>query len=126
MKKLIVGLLVFGVAFGATAALASTQLAGDWGWDRDNQAWRDGVISNNPVAAKVVDWIHANILWVKSLVILILLWSLAWKGYSLWLSARAGSKVWFIVLLLVNTVGILDILYIYSFRKSRKAQKINN
>ena len=121
MKKLIVGLVGFGVVFGATAALASTQLASDWGWGQDNQAWRDGVISNNPAATKVVDWIRENILWVKSLVVLILLWSLAWKGYSLWLSARTGSKIWFVVLLLVNTVGILDILYIYIFRKNRKA-----
>jgi hypothetical protein len=36
---------------------------------------------------------------------------------ALWKSAREGSKVWFVVLLVVNTVGILDILYLYVFSK---------
>jgi methionyl-tRNA synthetase len=37
----------------------------------------------------------------------------------LWKSARNTDKVWFIVLLLVNTVGILEILYIYFFSKKK-------
>jgi methionyl-tRNA synthetase len=48
---------------------------------------------------------------------LIIAWSIVWKGMALWKSARKGSKVWFVVLLLVNTVGILDILYLYVFSK---------
>jgi hypothetical protein len=51
----------------------------------------------------------------------VVIWSLVWKGLALWKAARAGSKPWFIVLLIVNTVGILEILYIYVF--SRKSQK---
>ncbi len=47
----------------------------------------------------------------------VVLWSLVWKGMALWKSAQKGSKVWFVVLLLVNTVGILDILYLYVFSK---------
>jgi hypothetical protein len=47
----------------------------------------------------------------------LMIWSLAWKGWALWKAAKADSKVWFVVLLLVNTVGILDILYIYVFDK---------
>jgi len=48
---------------------------------------------------------------------LALLWSLAWKGVALWKAARAGSKPWFIVLLVVNTLGILEMLYIFVFSK---------
>lgn len=47
------------------------------------------------------------------LAILIALWSLPWKGWALWKAARSGDKVWFVVLLVVNTVGILEIYYIY-------------
>lgn len=55
-----------------------------------------------------------------SLTILILvIWSVIWKGFALWKSARNTDKVWFIVLLLVNTVGILEILYIYFFSKKK-------
>jgi len=51
------------------------------------------------------------------LLFVVLVWSLVWKGMALWKSAKEGSKVWFVVLLLVNTVGILDILYLYVFSK---------
>lgn len=45
------------------------------------------------------------------------IWALVWKGIALWKSSRKGSKIWFIVLLIVNTLGILEILYIYLFSK---------
>lgn len=47
------------------------------------------------------------------LVIILILWSLFWKGLSLWHSGRRGQGVWFVVLLLVNTLGILDIIYLF-------------
>jgi len=47
--------------------------------------------------------------------ILVLIWSLIWKGLALWKSARKNHLIWFIVLLIVNTVGILEILYIFVF-----------
>ena len=49
------------------------------------------------------------------------IWSIVWKGMALWKSARHGSKVWFVVLLIVNTIGILEILYVYVFSKKSKA-----
>lgn len=52
---------------------------------------------------------------------IVILWTLVWKGMALWKAAKEGSKPWFIVLLVVNTVGILDILYLYVF--SRKSSK---
>jgi hypothetical protein len=53
-------------------------------------------------------------------LLILIIWSLIWKGLALWKAARKGSKVWFVILLLVNTVGILDILYLYVF--SEKAE----
>jgi methionyl-tRNA synthetase len=51
-------------------------------------------------------------------ILLMVLWSLIWKGIALWHSARNKQKVWFIVLLIVNTLGILEIIYILFFRKN--------
>jgi len=48
---------------------------------------------------------------------LLLLWVLPWKGYALWLSARNGQKWWFIALLVLNTLAILDIIYIFTVGK---------
>jgi hypothetical protein len=38
------------------------------------------------------------------------------KGISLWYAARGGQKWWFIALLIVNTFGILEIIYLIWFR----------
>jgi methionyl-tRNA synthetase len=50
-------------------------------------------------------------------LMLLLAWIIAWKGLALWKSARLKQPVWFIVLLVVNTLGILEILYIFVFSK---------
>lgn len=44
-------------------------------------------------------------------------WSLIWKGFALWRAAERKSVPWFIVLLVVNTLGILEILYLFLFSK---------
>ncbi len=54
--------------------------------------------------------------------ILLLFWSLVWKGLALWKSAQQGDKWWFIVFLVVNTAGILEILYIYVFGRKKSEQ----
>ncbi|EKD63766.1 MAG: hypothetical protein ACD_51C00204G0002 [uncultured bacterium] len=58
--------------------------------------------------------------WVLPIFILCITWSVIWKGIALWKSARNGSKAWFIVLLLVNTIGILEIIYVFVFSKKEK------
>ena len=51
------------------------------------------------------------------LLVLAMLWTLPWKGVALWKSAKKNQLVWFIVFLIVNTLGILEILYIFIFSK---------
>ena len=58
-----------------------------------------------------------------SIILLAIAWSIVWKGLALWHAARDNSKPWFIVLLIVNTLGILDILYIYVFGKKNHDDK---
>lgn len=50
---------------------------------------------------------------------LLLVWSLFWKGLALWKSARNDSRYWFIALLLTNTLGILELLYLFVFAKNK-------
>jgi hypothetical protein len=45
---------------------------------------------------------------------IVVAWSLVWKGVALWKAARRDQLAWFIVLLVVNTVGILEIIYIFA------------
>jgi len=51
---------------------------------------------------------------------LAIIWSIPWKGVALWRSARRKHKIWFIVLLIVNTLAILEILYIFFFSRKRE------
>lgn len=55
--------------------------------------------------------------WFSFLLIPITVWSLFWMGWALWRAAKEDDKVWFIVLLLVHTMGILDIIYIFLVSK---------
>ncbi len=54
------------------------------------------------------------------LIILAILWMLPWKGLALWKSARKNHKKWFIALLIINTLAILEILYIFIFSKRKE------
>ena len=53
-------------------------------------------------------------------LVLLICWTVVWKGLALWSAAREDSRAWFIALLLINTLGILEILYLFVFRKTRK------
>lgn len=41
------------------------------------------------------------------------------RGISLWRSAQAKQKGWFIALLFINSVGILPALYLFFHRRSQ-------
>lgn len=43
------------------------------------------------------------------------LWVLPWKGFALWKASQKQHKWWFVVILVVNTMGLLEILYIFYF-----------
>ncbi len=47
------------------------------------------------------------------------IWALVWKGFALWRASKNNSMPWFIVLLALNTLGILEIIYIFFFSKKK-------
>jgi hypothetical protein len=59
----------------------------------------------------------ANIAYLNVFFIILIVWSLIWKGIALWKAARAEDKVWYILLLIINTLGLLEILYIFVFSR---------
>jgi len=46
-------------------------------------------------------------------LLFLIVWSLFWKGLALWHASRRGQPWWFVILLIVNTVGILEIVYLF-------------
>jgi len=53
------------------------------------------------------------------LIYFILVWSFLWKGIALWRAGEFKQKNWFIAILIVNTVGILEMVYLFRFAKKR-------
>ena len=49
----------------------------------------------------------------------LLLWSTVWKGFALYRAGANRSPGWFICLLIFNTIGILEILYLFVFGKKK-------
>lgn len=60
-------------------------------------------------AESIIIWFDANPLALIALIA----WTLAWKGVALWKSAGLRQKYWFIAMLLINSVGILEIIYLF-------------
>lgn len=54
----------------------------------------------------------------------IVIWTIPWKGVALWKAARNGSKVWFVVMLVINTLAILEIIYIFFFSKKKRQPRV--
>ena len=69
----------------------------------------DGILSEVAVQLGISIWV----------LMLFLAWSYVWKLLALWKSARKNSPVWFILLAIVNTMGILEILYIFVFSEMK-------
>lgn len=54
------------------------------------------------------------------LIFVLAMWSIVWKGFALWFAAREKKTYWFIVILILNTAGILEIIYMVFFSESGK------
>jgi len=56
------------------------------------------------------------------IIILAIIWTLPWKGIALWKAAKNDDKKWFIALLVLNTLAILEIFYIFVFSKKKSSK----
>ncbi len=51
------------------------------------------------------------------------IWSLLWSGLALWHAAKRGDKWWFIIFLVVHTLGILEMIYLLFIAKAFSQKK---
>ncbi len=75
-------------------------------------------IFNNWAGFWAVPWVHA----LAPILPFLLLWEGLWKGLALWHSARRAQPWWFVILLVVNTVGILPIIYLFAIAKLKLSE----
>ena len=55
----------------------------------------------------------------KFWIIVAIAWSLPWKGVALWKAARNRQIGWFICILLINTLAILEVTYLLWFQRDQ-------
>lgn len=60
--------------------------------------------------------------WAHIVLPVVVVWELVWKGLGLWRAARRGQTVWFICILVLNTAGILPIVYLLLARSTPKKE----
>jgi hypothetical protein len=60
--------------------------------------------------------------------VLFIVWLFFWKGLALWRAAKNDHKYWFVGLLVINLLGIPEIIYVlyFSKKKSDKAPRTHN
>lgn len=56
------------------------------------------------------------------LLLLVLVWSLVWKGLALWRAAKRGDKIWYIIILILNSLGLVEIIYLLTTNGKLKKQ----
>jgi len=59
---------------------------------------------------------------IGPLLPIILVWSIFWKGLALWHAGRRGQPWWFVIMLIVNTAGILEIIYLFAVIKLKLSE----
>jgi methionyl-tRNA synthetase len=57
---------------------------------------------------------------VLALLVAVILAAYALKGFALWRAGRNNQRGWFVALLLVNTLGILELIYLMTAGKKRR------
>ena len=55
--------------------------------------------------------------WSILIIAVAILWSLFWKATALWHAARKGHGAWFVAMLFINTLGVLEIIYLFGIEK---------
>ncbi len=54
------------------------------------------------------------------LIVALAIWSYIWKGIALWKAGNNRHLGWFIALFIINTLGILEIIYIFAFSNKKQ------
>ena len=60
--------------------------------------------------------------WIIALVVVLGIWEAVWKAIALWRAGNDRNLLWFVLMFVLNTVGILEIIYIFGISQPRRAQ----
>lgn len=63
------------------------------------------------------NFIQNSLPWLIPLIVILAIWDAVWKMIALWKSARNNNLAWFIFIGIINSIGIVPIVYILMHRK---------
>ena len=66
--------------------------------------------------------LHETMPWLLPLIFILAIWEMIWKVIAMWKSARNNHLAWFILIVLINSMGILPIAYILMDRKNKEKE----
>lgn len=55
--------------------------------------------------------------WFLPVILILIIWEAVWKIMAMWRSARNNHLAWFICIAIINSAGILPIIYLLTHRK---------
>jgi len=71
----------------------------------------------------LIEWINTHVITTIIILFIVAIWDLIWKLTAMWKASKRGSKGWFVILMIFNTLGVLPILY-HLFTQDNKIEKI--
>lgn len=77
----------------------------------------DWAEAGNAWFINVQPFVPGILLGLIPIILAFVLWSVVWKGLGLWHAARRGQPWWFLAILVINTFGILEIIYLFFVAK---------
>lgn len=58
---------------------------------------------------------------IIAILAVLFLWDAVWKAIALWHSARRNQFAWFVIIAILNTAGILPIIYLLVNKGKKEA-----
>ncbi|MFA5061178.1 MAG: DUF5652 family protein [Candidatus Pacearchaeota archaeon] len=58
------------------------------------------------------------------LILVVVIWDAVWKIIGSWRAGRNNQPVWFVFILILNTIGILPIIYLTWFQKNKNPKTL--
>jgi hypothetical protein len=59
--------------------------------------------------------------WLIALIVVLAIWETVWKGIGLWRAGVDRNLLWFVLMFVLNTAGVLEIIYIFAISRPRRA-----
>jgi len=77
------------------------------------------LLQNNPQFRTVFNMVMMFLI----IVVLLSIVDIVLRGFAMWRASKNNSKKWFWILLVVNSLCILPLIYLFITRKSKKEKK---